>query len=288
MGLVGGRVVPVVQDGELLGAIVVDKPAADPVTPAEEKLLADVAAQAGLVLRNVRLIEELRGSRQRLVAAQDAERRRLERNLHDGAQQSLVSVALLLRMARTRLAEADPTGRAIDQAADQLKAAIEELRELARGIHPAILTERGLGPAISSLAERSPVPTRVDVQLPGRLPATVEGTIYFVVAEALANIGKYAQAGTAQVSVTAADGQIRATVSDDGIGGADPGRGSGLTGLADRIAAVGGTLTITSPPGAGTTLTTTIPQPGQDATTPHTGQPADARQLSGASAAGTA
>ena len=275
--LAGDRVVPVVQDGELLGAIVVVKPAAEPVTPAEDKLLADVAAQAGLVLRNVRLIEELRGSRQRLVAAQDAERRRLERNLHDGAQQSLVSVALLLRMARTRLAESDPTGRAIDQAADQLKAAIEELRELARGIHPAILTERGLGPAIGSLAERSAVPTTVEVDLPGRLPATVEGTVYFVVAEALANIGKYAQASHAQVNVTAADGQVQATITDDGIGGADPTRGSGLTGLADRVAAVNGTLTITSPPGTGTTLTTTIPIPAE------TGDAS--RQLAGVGAA---
>ncbi len=259
--LPGDRVVEVRHQGELLGALVLAKAPGEPLTRTEEALIDDVAAQAGLVLRNVRLIEELRSSRERLVTTQDQERRRLERNLHDGAQQSLVSVALMIQTVRGRLgpdAEASP---ALEQAAEQLRAAITELRELARGIHPAILTERGLGPALRSLAERSPVPVVVESSLDQRLPATVEATVYFVVAEALTNVAKYAHATQVHVGVARASGRLVVTVSDDGIGGADDTVGSGLRGLADRLAVVDGTLAVDSPPGAGTTLTGTIPDP---------------------------
>jgi signal transduction histidine kinase len=261
--MVGDQVVEVRHQGELLGALSVVKPTGEQLTPGEEKLLDDVAAQAGLVLRNVRLIEDLRSSRQRLVTTADEERRRLERNLHDGAQQSLVSVALMINTARARLGpgEAASLGPALEQTAAQLQAAIQELRELARGIHPAILTERGLGPAISSLAERSTVPVAVEYRLVERLPAAVEASLYFVVAEALTNIAKYAHATQASVTVDPDGSMLTVTVADDGIGGADQSRGSGLRGLADRVAVVDGTLSLDSPPGRGTRLTCTIAIP---------------------------
>ena len=261
----GDRVVEVRHQGELLGALAVVKPAGDTLTPPEHKLLDDVAAQAGLVLRNVRLIEELRSSRERLVTTQEDERRRLERNLHDGAQQSLVSVTLLLSTARTRLSpELQPSlGPALDQATEQLRLAIQELRELARGIHPAILTERGIGPALRSLAERSAVPVDVDILLEERPAPNVESVLYFVVAEALTNVAKYAHATRVTVVLAERAGPNRSElvleVADDGIGGADESKGSGLRGLADRVAVVDGTLTVTSAPGHGTTLTCSVP-----------------------------
>jgi signal transduction histidine kinase len=253
--------VAVRHQGELLGVIGVTKAAGDAFTSAESKLLEDLASQAGLVLRNVRLIEELRTSRQRLVSAQDEERRRLERNLHDGAQQRLVSIALVLRMAKTVLhPESDPRmAERLDQASEQLQLALQELRELARGIHPAILTDRGLGPALQSLADRSTVPATLESSLDGRMPAPVEATAYFVVSEALANVGKYSKASAVTIRVGSSEGELRFEVSDDGVGGADPSRGSGLRGLSDRVAAVDGTLAIESPPGGGTRLVVRIP-----------------------------
>jgi signal transduction histidine kinase len=256
--------IPVRHHGELLGVIGVKKTRGEAVTPAEAKLLEDLASQAGLVLRNVRLIEELRTSRQRLVTAQDEERRRLERNLHDGAQQRLVAIALALRMARA-LVRSDSTpalGERLDMASDQLRQALSELREFARGIHPAILTERGLAPALESLAERSPVPATVESTLRMRLPGPVEVTAYFVVSEALANAGKYSKATAVTISVEAVNGLLKLEVADDGIGGADASRGSGLRGLADRVAVVDGMLEVDSPPGEGTRLRCRIPVAG--------------------------
>jgi signal transduction histidine kinase len=205
--------------------------------------------------------EEVRRSRARIVEATDAERRHLERDLHDGAQQRLVSVSLALRLARTRLrADADPGAVAsLDEAADELKTALVELRELARGIHPAILTEAGLGPAIDTLAARSIVPADVIALPDRRLSAAVESTAYFVVSEALANVAKYASATRVTVAAECPGDTLRVEVSDDGIGGADPAHGSGLRGLADRVAAIGGRLSIDSPTGAGTRLVAEIP-----------------------------
>lgn len=267
-GIDADRVAEVRHHGGLLGALAVVKPVGETLTPPEEKLLDDVAGQAGLVLRNVRLIEDLRSSRERLVTTQEDERRRLERNLHDGAQQSLVAVTLMLSTARARLSpELEPSlGPALDQAAEQLRLAIEELRELARGIHPAILTERGLVPAVRSLAERCPVPVDLDVRLEDRPAPQVELALYFVVAEALTNVAKYAHA--TQVTVTLSEsrqpgsetgGELVLEVRDDGIGGADPSRGSGLAGLQDRAGVVDGTITVHSPPGRGTTVRCTVP-----------------------------
>ena len=254
------RVVPVSHHGELLGTLAITKQASEPVTPAEDAMLGHVASQAGLVLRNVRLIDDLRSSRERLVATQDDERRRLERNLHDGAQQSLVSVALLTRMAAARASD-EELQASLGEASAQLQQAIEELRELARGIHPAILTERGLGPALNSLAERSPVPVHVRNGMDGRLPATVEGTLYFVVAEALANVVKYANATSVTITVDREGDGLLLVVADDGVGGADPARGSGLRGLADRVAVVDGSLVLDSAHGAGTRITCRVPVP---------------------------
>jgi signal transduction histidine kinase len=262
--LPGDLVVPVRQDDELLGAITVVQAATDPVTPGETKLVHDVAAQAGLLLRNARLIEELRSSRQRLVTAQDEERRRLERDLHDGAQQSLVSVALTLRLATGQLAKTAPDAvPPIEQASEQLATAIDELRELARGIHPAILTEGGLGAAVNSLAERSPVPVTVENQLAGRPPSAIEATAYFVVAEALTNAVKHAQASLVTVSLEVSGDVLTVTVADDGRGGVDLSAGTGLRGLTDRVSAADGDLHVESPPGGGTRLVCTLPLPRQ-------------------------
>jgi signal transduction histidine kinase len=189
------------------------------------------------------------------VAAGDAERRRLERNLHDGAQQRLVSLALMLRLAARR----HPDDRDLDLAGEELSHALQELRELARGIHPAVLTERGLEPAVRALADRAPVPVELSIEFPERLPAPVEAAAYYVVSEALTNVAKYAGASLVRVTIARADGVAHITVSDDGEGGADPAGGSGLRGLADRVEALGGRLTIDSPPAAGTTLRAAIP-----------------------------
>jgi signal transduction histidine kinase len=282
----GDRVVEVRDHGDLLGALTVRKPPGEALNPAEDRLLDDVAAQAGLVLRNVRLIEDLRSSRARLVTTGDEERRRLERNLHDGAQQSLVSVALMLSTARSHLTpDLEPSlGPALDQAAEQLRLAVDELRELARGIHPVILTERGLGPAARALAERSPVPVSIDDRLEQRPSAQVETSLYFVLAEALTNVAKYAHASQVRVGLTENSTRIGREVvlevADDGIGGADPSKGSGLTGLRDRVAVVDGSLTVDSPLGGGTRLTCRVPL-GSYAEAP-------ARPLTGAALTGTA
>jgi signal transduction histidine kinase len=204
-------------------------------------------------------LEELRASRARLVEAGDAERRRLERDLHDGAQSRLVGLALLLRTARARAVEDRELATLLDQAQEELRTSLAELRELARGIHPAILTERGLAPALDGLVSRVPVPVTLEADSEERLPEPVESAAYFVVSEALANVAKYAQASHATVRVLRANGRVTVDVTDDGVGGADAARGSGLRGLADRLGALDGTLSLDSPPGRGTRLHAEIP-----------------------------
>jgi PAS domain S-box-containing protein len=203
--------------------------------------------------------EELRASRKRIVAAGDAARRRLERDLHDGAQQHLVGLALTLRLARRTVeGNADAT-ELLDEAIEDLAAATHELRELARGLHPAVLTEGGLEPALRGLAKRATVPTTIADAPAGRLPTQVEITAYFVVAEALTNVARYAEAGSAIVSVRQEQDRLIVEVRDDGKGGADPGNGSGLRGLDDRVSALGGRLHVDSPQGRGTTLRAELP-----------------------------
>jgi signal transduction histidine kinase len=205
-------------------------------------------------------VKELRTSRSRLVEVGARERRRLERDLHDGAQQRLVALALNLRMARERLdGDGGEAGRLLDSAHAELGRALGELRELARGIHPAVLSDRGLGAAIELLAGRAPFPVDVGPGPDVRLPERVEQAAYFVVSEALANAAKHASASHAEVTVTRADSQLTVEIDDDGIGGVDFNRGSGLRGLADRLAAINGRLEVDSAPGAGTRVRARIP-----------------------------
>jgi signal transduction histidine kinase len=205
-------------------------------------------------------VSDLRDARSRIIAAADAERRRIERDLHDGAQQRLVALALTLRMAEKHAGEGDPkAGELVRQAADEAGLALNELRNLARGIHPAILTNRGLAAALDDLASRATVPVEIVATPAERLPEPVEAAAYFVVSECLANVSKHSGASSALVSVTAADGRVTVSVSDDGVGGAELGSGTGLQGLVDRVGAVDGTLALESPPGQGTRVVAAIP-----------------------------
>jgi signal transduction histidine kinase len=232
----------------------------------ERDLVRAVSAAATLTLENERLATELRAkvdevtaSRARIVESGDAARRRLQRDLHDGAQQRLVSLALRMRLLATRV-DGDPeTSGELEAARLELDQALEELRELARGLHPSVLTDRGLPVALRALAERAPVPVELQVADCGRLPPGVESASYFVVAEALTNVAKYSRATRARVEVARVDGQLTIEVTDDGVGGADPARGSGLRGLLDRISALEGTLEVDSPPGGGTAIRAAIP-----------------------------
>ena len=249
-------------EGKRVGAIVHDRVLCD-----DPELVASVATAAGLAIENERLeaqlrarVEELRASRARIVEAGTAERRRLERNLHDGAQQRLVALSLSMRVAQGKLhSDPDTAEKLLAGAQEELQLALAELRELARGIHPAVLSDRGLKAALEALAGRSPVPVDLAGPPAERLPPAVEAAAYFVVAEALTNVVKYANASQARISVERANGHAVVEVSDDGIGGADPTRGSGLRGLADRVAALDGNLSLRSPEGAGTLLRAEIP-----------------------------
>ncbi len=251
--------------GELLGALSVRTPANDPMNPTKEKLIADLAAQAGLVLSNVRLIEELRASRQRLVAAQDEERRKIERNLHDGAQQQLVALAVQLKLARTMLDRDPPrVGDMLDALQASATEAIEDLRDLARGIYPPLLADKGLEAALEAQARKSSIPVVVETDAVGRYPRDVESAVYFCALESLNNVAKYAEASRAVVRLAKSNGHLTFTVTDDGRG-FDPESnvdGTGLQGMADRLDAIGGTLDVTSAPGSGTTVTGRVPVEG--------------------------
>ena len=249
------------RDGRPIAAIVHDRALAE-----DRETVRAAGAATALLLENQRLdaelranMRELRASRERLVAAGDAERRRLERNLHDGAQSRLVALALNLGVGRRRLADGSEAAALVDASIDELKQSLNELRELARGIHPAVLTEHGLEPALRSLAARSPVPVDVVGAAGGRLPAAVETAAYFVVSEGLANVAKYAHAQHAVVRMRRSNGRLLLDVTDDGIGGATPAPGSGLRGLADRVAALDGALEVASPHGGGTRLSVELP-----------------------------
>ena len=234
---------------------------------AEAEKINAVSRGAALALENIRLeaevranVAELRASRARIVEATDATRRQLERNLHDGAQQNLVSLALKLQMARARLgSEPDEAARILAEASSELESTLAELRELARGIHPAVLTDRGLAPALLALAHRAPLPVEVGELPANRLPAPVEAAAYYVVAESLTNVARYADATRAEVEIAWTNGIVRIRIADDGVGGADPDGGSGLSGLFDRVAALDGQLVLASPPGGGTVVEAVIP-----------------------------
>jgi signal transduction histidine kinase len=240
------------------GAYIDVEISAAPIRDASGAVVSHMALFTDITERK-RQEEEVRASRARIVQAGDEARRRLERNLHDGAQQRLVAVSLSLRLAQSRVVSDPATAETVlESAREELSAALDELRELARGIHPAVLTDRGLAAAIEALAVRSPVP--VDVQTPAEpLPQSVEAAAYYVVAEALANVSKYAGASAVSVRVSHENGCARVEVADDGVGGADSAQGSGLRGLADRVESLAGTLAVESPPGGGTRISAEIP-----------------------------
>jgi signal transduction histidine kinase len=251
----GETVVEVRDRGELLGAISVAMPPNDPMNPSKERLVRDLASQAGLVLRNVRLVEELRASQRRLVTAQDHERRRLERNIHDGAQQQMVALSVKTRLARD-LTVRDP-GKAAEmltQIDAEIQKALDDLRDLARGIYPPLLVDKGLGAALDAQARRSPVPITIRAEGLGRYPPEVEAAIYFSCLEALQNVSKYAEASSATVILAQSNGHLTFEVVDDGRGfdPASNANGTGLQGIADRLGALHGDLTVRSEPGAGT------------------------------------
>jgi len=261
--------VPVRQRDELLGALSVRKLAGEDLSPTESALVADLAAQAGLVLRNVALteqlrlrLEELRASRQRLVAAQDEERRRLERNIHDGVQQQLVALAIQLKLLDAQI-ERDPSGART--AAARLSATatttLDDLRDLARGIYPPLLADKGLPAALEAQARKAALPVSIDAEGIGRFTQDVEATVYFCTLEALNNVAKYADATGATVLLANGSGELRFEVHDDGRGfdPAETGYGTGLQGMADRLAAVGGSLSVDSDPGHGTTVVGSVP-----------------------------
>lgn len=249
------------RDGERVAALL-----HDPALRDEPELLDAVGAAAGIALENGRLhaelrarLEELKGSRARIVDAGQNERRRLERNLHDGAQQRLIALSLELSLLEERL-ESDPEARArLDQARREVATSLEELRDVARGIHPAVVSGHGLAVALEQLAARASVPVRLNVELAGRLPERLEVAAFYLVSESLANVGKHANATSATVEVARTNGQVVVEVADDGIGGADTELGSGLRGLADRVEALDGRLRIWSPNGGGTRLRAEIP-----------------------------
>ncbi|MDP8957293.1 MAG: histidine kinase [Actinomycetota bacterium] len=248
--------------GELLGALSVSMPANDPMNPTKERLARDLASQAGLVLRNVRLIEELRASRQRLVAAQDEERRKLERNLHDGAQQQLVALQVQLRLVEQLVPkDTDKALGLVRGVQDAARAALEDLRNLARGIYPPLLADQGLIAALTAQANRSPVPVTVVGDGVGRYPREVESAVYFCTLEALNNVAKYADATAVTVRLSEDDGLVRFRIDDDGRG-FDPRlarQGTGVQGMMDRLDAVGGRLDISSEPGRGTSVEGVVP-----------------------------
>jgi signal transduction histidine kinase len=259
------HVVPVLHLGEELGALSVRMPANDPMDPAKEKLVADLAAQTGLVLRNVRLIEDLRASRQRLVAAQDEERRKLERNIHDGAQQQLVALQVKQRLVEG-LVERNPekAREMLAQLQAETGAALEDLRDLARGIYPPLLADKGLAAALEAQARKSPVPVSVDPDGVGRYAQEIESAVYFCTLEALNNVAKYADATAVRVTLAHEDGRLSFSVIDDGRGfdPASTGYGTGLQGMADRLEAIGGDLHVESAPDRGTTVTGGVPAEG--------------------------
>jgi signal transduction histidine kinase len=249
------------RDGELLATLVYD-PAIEAEDPGRVQAVASVAQMA---IENERLaaqvraqLEEVRASRARIVEAADSERRRIERDLHDGAQQRLVALAMRLDQAR---GQAEGANALIDATTDELLQAIREVRDLARGLHPTILAERGLAAAVEALAERAPLPVRARVT-EDRLPTEIEAAAYFLVAEGLTNAARYARASEVTIEIATRDGRLDIAISDDGGGGADPARGSGLQGLVDRLATVGGTLAVDSVDGEGTSLRASIPLGG--------------------------
>jgi signal transduction histidine kinase len=256
IGMRAALAAPILVDGKLWGAVAAGS-TAEPFDEESERRLGAFAELVAQAIANVDARIELKRSRARIVEAADEARRRIERDLHDGAQARLVCLALSLRLAA---GQAEPaTAAALDGCLDDLRAAMAELRELARGLHPVVLTERGLGAALEMLASRSPVPVALHADLDERLPSGVETALYFVAAEALTNVAKYAHAASVTVTLRRGERWAEVEVADDGTGGARPEGGTGLRGLIDRVEALGGELHVRSNPGAGTTVRARVP-----------------------------
>jgi signal transduction histidine kinase len=260
LGLRGGVGAPIIVDGRLWGVAVVGSSRSAPLPPDTEERVADFADLVATAIANAQAHAELAASRVRIVAAADDARRRIERDLHDGAQQRLVSLGLELRTAQDCVPPEMPQLRErIAALVNSVAGVSKDLQDLSRGIHPAILSKGGLGPALKTLARRSTVPVELDLAVDRRLPESVEVTAYYVVAEALTNAAKHARASVVSVGVSTGPASLQLSIQDDGVGGADTGRGSGLIGLTDRVEAIGGQLTISSHPGSGTRLLVEIP-----------------------------
>ncbi len=251
---------PITVAGNLWGVIAASTKSNEPFPANTESQIANFTELVATAVANADSLEELAASRARVVAAGDETRRRLERNLHDGAQQRLVSVMLHLRVTRDDVPAELPSVRAdLDRVGEELADSLEDLREISRGLHPAVLTKGGLGPALRTLARRSPVPVEVHLNSEARYPPTVEVAAYYVVSEALTNTTKHAEASRVEVVVEEQDTTVRVCTRDDGVGGANPRLGSGLTGLRDRIEALGGSIEVISPAGHGTTIEVSLP-----------------------------
>ncbi len=253
---------PVTHQGDLLGATTLRLPANDPMDAQKERLVSGLASQAGLALRNVRLVEDLRDSRRRIVSAQDERAKRLERDIHDGAQQQLVALAVKLRLADAVIERDPPKAHdLLGQLQAEANDALENLRDLARGIYPPLLADKGLAPALEGQARKSAVPMSFQSDGVGRYTPEIEAAVYFCSLEALNNVAKYAEASHVEVRLTEDDGQLTFQIRDDGAGfdAATAGRGTGLQGMADRLEAIGGALSVTSDPGAGTTISGRVP-----------------------------
>jgi signal transduction histidine kinase len=251
---------PIIVEGRLWGVVIAGSSRRQPLPADTEERLAEFTELVATAIANAESRAALAGSRERVVAAADEARRRIERDLHDGVQQRLVSLGLELRAAQAKVpANLGDLDAKLSRVADELSNVFEQLREISRGIHPAILSEGGLGPALRALARRSPVPVELDLHGERRLPEPLVIALYYVVSEALTNAAKHARASVVHVELDAQDAIARLAIHDNGIGGADPRQGSGLIGLRDRIEALGGTLEVRSPAGGGTTLLIAIP-----------------------------
>jgi signal transduction histidine kinase len=260
LGLCSAVGAPILAGSQVWGAAIAGSSRSDAFPPSAEQRVSDFADLITIAIANANARAELRASRARIVAAADETRRRIERDLHDGAQQRLVSLGLKLRLAEESVSPAQATLHAqISDVVTGMVGVSDELREIARGIHPAILSRGGLGPTLKTLARRCPVPVELDVAVPRRLPDYVEVAGYYIVAEALTNVAKHAQASVVQLAVKADRDKLYLSIRDDGIGGADARKGSGLIGLVDRVEALGGQIAIASRLGDGTSLVVNVP-----------------------------
>jgi len=264
LGMRSSAGAPIVVEGRLWGVIIAHWRDSQAAPPDTEGRIAQFTQLVATAISNAASRAQLAASRARIVVTADETRRQIERNLHDGIQQRLVTLALRLRTAQdTDPAEHAALLAAMSQAGDELVSILDELREISRGVHPAILSQGGLGPALRSLTRRASVPTVLDIDEIGRLPPPVEVATYYVVSEALTNAVKHANTTVVRVSLAVTDATLRLSIDDDGAGGADPAQGSGIIGLIDRVEALGGKLTLRSPPGGGTSLVIELPlEPG--------------------------